>query len=166
MSATVRALNIFELVENILLHTTTFEIQVAANVCTFFRDVVENSSPLKALIASKLYEIGPQSRTDVWHSYLSTINDHKTLFVLRLPAENLTTFLLSDSDHPYLRVLDVDYNASLNFIYAGRRNTEFWEQSEEGIRSVLYASRKDREKVFDRCIARFYSQHKVTRFRS
>ena len=164
MFATARALNIFELVENILLHTTTFEIQVAANVCTFFRDVVENSSPLKALIDSKLYEIGPQSRTDVWHSYLSTINEHKILFVLRLPAENLTTFLLSGSDHRYLRVLDADYNARLNAIYARHRNTEFWEQSEEGIRSVLYASREDREKVFDRSIAKFYSQDKVTPF--
>jgi hypothetical protein len=158
MSATARVLNIFELVEQILLYTTTFEIQVAANVCTFFQAVVENSSPLKSRFDnSGMKELGaPSQKPDVWHSCLSTTDGRKTLFILRIPAESITTFLLDDYDQPYLWVLDADYCARLDESYKQRCNTEFWEESNEGIREVLCASRRDREMCFQRYISKFY----------
>ena len=158
MSATARVLNIFELVEQILLYTTTFEIQVAANVCTFFRAVVENSSPLKSRFDnSGMKELGALSqKLDVWHSCLSTLDGCKTLFILRIPAEEFTTFLLSDHDLPYLWVLDADCSARFNRIYIGRLNVELWEDYDMGIREVLCVSRRDREMRFQRYISKFY----------
>ena len=156
--ATARVLNISELVEQILLDTTTFEIQVAANVCPFFRAVIENSSPLKAQFDnSGMKDLGALSqKPDVWHSCLSTLDGCKTLFILRIPSEEFTTFLLSDHDLPYLWVLDGDCSARFNRIYMGRLNVELWEDRDKGIREVLCTSWRDREMCFQRYISKFY----------
>lgn len=158
MSSVTHALNIVELVEATLLYTTTYEIQVATNVNAFFRTIVENSRALKLRINdSKQSEKGALlQKQGQWHSCVSTVDGKKTLFVLRNPASKFITFLLSDDENPYLQVLDADYDSRLDKSYKGRTNTEFWEDSDDGIRQVLRASKRDREIIFGRYIYKFY----------
>jgi len=48
----------YELLENILLHATSFEILAAANVCRYWREVLESSKPLR----NHLFQCQPPTR--------------------------------------------------------------------------------------------------------
>lgn len=128
----------FELLENVLLHATAWEILVATSVCTTWRAVVENSKDLRAYLvtlparkpsphrkrdSAVRYKLN-DSETSPWHFMVKTTNN-RPLFILRLPSENVEVYLLAPLKYDtHLKVLDsaydmyavrMDYRAVLEF---------------------------------------------------
>ena len=124
MAAVAKVLQNFELLEAIILRASTYEILVATSVCTSWRAVVENSTFLHTYLLTLPIRKPPYHRaqqplqhyklndtaTDPWHFRINTTNG-SSLFVLRIPREDIEVFLLAPARRDnYLKVLDDAYD--------------------------------------------------------
>lgn len=113
MAAAAKFLGTYELVESLLLKTISFDILVATQVCKLWRNIVENSIPLR----DRMLALQPPSRLPntngsmdpragyLWQPHVAggrdsawhfrTTASSGVLWVLRLPNENVEVFLLS-----------------------------------------------------------------------
>ena len=133
-SATSRALHTYELLESILLRSTSFDVLIATSVCKYWREVIESYKALRQYMRTLNFglpfprSLGTtgDSKGEWWpcHTYNSKNQvyhqhgpdcrwhfrlkvSHGTLWVLRLPRANLEVFLLvPNKKKAYLRVLD------------------------------------------------------------
>ena len=107
MAAASEVLSTFELVEDILLRSTVFEILVASAVCQYWREVVEGSRPIRNLLLNSLttqyrqpWERTPMGASDynvdghheraevslVPWLFMAKTGINTRLFTLRIPA--------------------------------------------------------------------------------
>ena len=105
---------VYEIVEAILLHATTFDIMVATSVCRYWREVVESSKALRKhflfqLPKSSTFGVGSMNHDleTPWHLRTKPANHQQALFVLNVPDWKLETFILtSKTKNNTLTVLD------------------------------------------------------------
>lgn len=112
----------FELLENILLHTTSFEILAAVEVCRHWHDVVENSRPLRRRLSEcqSLLSIPTQTHPLVGLTVMTLNSPGQRLWHFKIKATEGTIFIfrydhdeafiwVPDSPNSYLVVLDGRY---------------------------------------------------------
>ncbi|KAK3714649.1 hypothetical protein LTR37_007629 [Vermiconidia calcicola] len=119
MAAASKVLSTFELVEDILLRSTPFEMIVASAVCQYWREVVEGSKRIRNLLLNSLTPqlrqtwerrpFGANVALDPW-LFMTKTGANTRLFVLRIPAQRIEGFILaSKKQGSRLRVLDSAY---------------------------------------------------------
>lgn len=175
MTARDRVFNNFDLLENIYLFSSTFEIQVATDVSTFFRHVVESYIRLKVHadhLALLHPEYAPKSststrynrsnRNSTWHLFARTTYD-EPVFFLRIPSEHVESILISERHEKFLRVLlgkeRKSYAQIVTNIYG--RNVRIWDADEKWVCNTAAVSRTvlNGQSHLARYLAIFYSSH-------
>lgn len=146
MSAQDRVFHTFELLESIYLCLSTFEIQVAAEVCTYFRTLVERSKPLKdrvdylklskpdgraRIVHMPSYRLG---LNNVWH-FLTETTYAEPIFFLRMPTESVENIIISESGAKHLRVLSGAGKRCYGLVVDSRygRNIELYDNNRKWI---------------------------------
>lgn len=157
-----------ELLELILLESTTFDILVATSVCTYSRDLIESSARLKHKLQDVPYfNLSTLFRNQSPKTQLNTRSSDPWLFgmlnaqrdkllILQLPQHDVQVYMMLGWTDQHIRVLNHRYALELFEKKGLGSNMRFLDDGGEVAYETDYPTRWHPEAVFAQYLRTFY----------